>query len=317
MSVAGRRYGAVEIGRLVAAILVVHIHTGPLHLAWPAANAVVSHGIARLAVPFFFVATGYFAAHALATAPRPWARRIGTMYLAWSLLYAPLWLVKLPDVGTALGRALLGFHHLWYLPALLAGGLMLGFAARLGPRRLFALALGCSLLGLALQYRMNLHWDWDALNPQDLRAQIPRNFLTVGFPFLALGYLMRTTDAVDRMFARPTWLRAAVVVAVLAFCAEFALGQHLFDDNRMSDQYLALFVLVPLIFAGLLRLPMDAPVWPLGKIATAIYFTHVYLIAIANTLFGLGPAGIFLFAVVAGAASAPLRMRVRRRVPAL
>lgn len=300
----------------MAALLVIFIHAAPLYPVAPDLNQAIGHGLGRLAVPFFFIATGYFSARPLVEDRWGWARRIGAMYLLWSLVYAPLWLIKAPDAVTALGHVVFGFRHLWYLPALLLGGLTLSHVAGLGPRRLVTFAALLYITGAALEYALNARWDWDQLPAPDLAAQIPRNFLTFAFPFLALGYAIRVWDpAIHRLPRRVVWL--ALAAATLAFAGEYRLAQGLYGSNRMTDLYASLFILAPLVFVGLLRLTPRPVALPLGDIATTLYFTQIYLIAIGHTALGLDHPGMFLFAVAGGLALTPVLRRLSRFAPFL
>ena len=51
--------------RVVCAVLVVTIHTSPLETVSPDADWLLTRVIARIAVPFFFMATGYFSRETL------------------------------------------------------------------------------------------------------------------------------------------------------------------------------------------------------------------------------------------------------------
>lgn len=46
--------------RVISALLVVSIHTSPLESISPDADWLLTRVIARIAVPFFFMSTGYF-----------------------------------------------------------------------------------------------------------------------------------------------------------------------------------------------------------------------------------------------------------------
>ncbi len=52
--------GALDWGRLLAALLVVAIHTSPLGSFNAEADFVLTRIVARLAVPFFMLCSGYF-----------------------------------------------------------------------------------------------------------------------------------------------------------------------------------------------------------------------------------------------------------------
>lgn len=53
-------YPYIDVMRIVASILVVTIHTAPFEMLCPPFDFVLTKIIARLAVPFFFVTSGYF-----------------------------------------------------------------------------------------------------------------------------------------------------------------------------------------------------------------------------------------------------------------
>ena len=55
-----KNYFGIDMFRLLAAFLVVAVHTSPLCSINPAADFVLTRILARLAVPFFFVTSGFF-----------------------------------------------------------------------------------------------------------------------------------------------------------------------------------------------------------------------------------------------------------------
>ena len=55
-----RTYGGLDRFRLIAAALVIAIHTGPLLSVNEAADFALAHILARVAVPFFLMVTGFF-----------------------------------------------------------------------------------------------------------------------------------------------------------------------------------------------------------------------------------------------------------------
>ena len=55
-----RAYTGIDAFRMVAALLVVAIHTAPLGDVNPTADFILTRVIARVAVPFFFMTSGFF-----------------------------------------------------------------------------------------------------------------------------------------------------------------------------------------------------------------------------------------------------------------
>ncbi|SEP11935.1 Surface polysaccharide O-acyltransferase, integral membrane enzyme [Paenibacillus sophorae] len=127
-------YGAIDHFRIIAAILVIAIHTRPLSTYTVYGDFLLTGILARLAVPFFFMASGFFLFRKSSESSGPswkmvhgYAYRIGLLYLLSILIYLPVnlyagyfkafgWLGLVKDVlfdGT--------LYHLWYFPALFLG----------------------------------------------------------------------------------------------------------------------------------------------------------------------------------------------------
>src|SRR5699024_12397394 len=85
-----RRGPALDAFRLIAAVLVVTIHTSPLASVSTLTDFWLTRVLARLGVPFFLVTTGYFLARRGWRGLRGfWLRTLG-VYLAAAVLYLPL-----------------------------------------------------------------------------------------------------------------------------------------------------------------------------------------------------------------------------------
>ncbi|PZM65022.1 serine racemase VanT catalytic subunit [Paenibacillus dendritiformis] len=127
--------GGLDRFKIVAAFLVIAIHTGPLMSYSPYADFMLTGIAARVAVPLFFFASGFLFFRKLtgeASQDRAllhrFMRKIGLLYAVSIVLYLPLngyagyfaedfklmsFLRDLVFNGT--------FYHLWYLPALILG----------------------------------------------------------------------------------------------------------------------------------------------------------------------------------------------------
>ena len=120
--------------RLAAAILVIAIHTSPLADFSETGNFILTRVLARIAVPFFFITSGYLLLsryHDSDRKLRHFLKKTGWIYGASILLYLPLNFRNgyfsqsqlLPELlkdlifdGT--------MYHLWYLPASMLGMLI-------------------------------------------------------------------------------------------------------------------------------------------------------------------------------------------------
>lgn len=142
-----RNIPALDWFRLLAAVLVVAIHTGPLASFSPAADLWLTRILARVAVPYFAMLSGYFLArsHWQGTG-RLWRHTL-LLYATSVLLYLPL---NIYAGNPVTWRDLLlngTFYHLWYLPALLMALPLARLLAR-GGRAGLAAAAVLYLLGL-------------------------------------------------------------------------------------------------------------------------------------------------------------------------
>ncbi len=124
-------YAGVDLFRLISAFLVVAIHTSPLADITPVGDFVVTSVIARLAVPFFFMTSGFFTVTRYAkdaSALAAFEKRTLLVYLAATAIYLPVNIrngyFTQADLLTRLLRDVLfdgTFYHLWYLPAAALG----------------------------------------------------------------------------------------------------------------------------------------------------------------------------------------------------
>ena len=137
--------------RLLAAFLAVCNHTAPLAGLAPEADFWLTRVLARIAVPFFLMVSGYFLSQDGWRGTGRFLKRTLTLYAAAVLLYLPLnwynggfspleWLKKLLIDGT--------LYHLWYFPAVLLGVVIARGLARLGLPAALAAALLLYLIGL-------------------------------------------------------------------------------------------------------------------------------------------------------------------------
>ena len=131
---------ACDVCKLILAILVVVIHTAPLSGISDRANHLLVEGVCRVAVPYFFITSGFFLAPKLGDkkALIKYIKRILIMYAVASVIYIPIHLLqwygrhaqisfvdyfKQVFIGVLQGAGFYG--HLWYLQALIVGTLLL------------------------------------------------------------------------------------------------------------------------------------------------------------------------------------------------
>lgn len=118
-----KRYNMIDVLRLVAAVLVVSIHTTALLSFGENAWIPTSLGIARIAVPFFFIVTGYFFYERIQKKQdtKSYIKRLFRFYITWVIievvLLIPLVYTNISsNPGSIIGILLVGVTgSLWYI----------------------------------------------------------------------------------------------------------------------------------------------------------------------------------------------------------
>lgn len=278
--VPGRDEG-VDAFRFIMAMLVVVLHSvweanavSPGSTPWWAEGLNI---LSRAAVPFFFVASGYYLrvdAHLAKLVTQP-IKRLLPIFIVWNIVYHLVLRLGLVDPLTDNGRfgLLTGgdAYHLWFIPAL-AG------------------ALG--LVGVSLRWFGAL---WTALAAAGLAMIGP--ILHDYFPLFGMSRYPWPLDRIDRHMAAPllvflgTQLRGRLPVsqataALMVVSAYILLGAETYLIAHVSgistikiDFTLTTFLLGPAVFVlarSLSHGHIHKHLAHLGKLSLAIYLVHLY-----------------------------------------
>ena len=152
-------YTGIDEFRLAAALLVITIHTSPLASCSETGDFFLTRVIARVAVPFFLMASGFFLISQYARdAGRLWAflKKTAVLYGISIAVYLPLKLYNGYFTGKHFLPELIKdlvfdgtMYHLWYLPASMLGAGIAWYAVRrLGFKKALIVTLGLYAAGL-------------------------------------------------------------------------------------------------------------------------------------------------------------------------
>lgn len=310
----GHRLDGVDAGRVLAVLLVMHLHVGAFRGApWTGTvPGALSDGlavVARLAVPYFFICSGYFlgrqgaAGAPIRSRAGRQVRRLLILFLAWSAIYvaalamfhsvhrgrlAAVQETLRERLGWALDRPVTFVlqgpqEHLWFLPAL---GLGLGLVAL---ARDAGLGSRATLGTGALLYALTL-----AAGPyREIWPGLPGAFSLRNGPFVALLFV-----ALGERLARGRLPAPRVAAALLAgglglAFVEAWLASRLWGFDPSSHD--ALVGLVPAAL-GLFALAVQAgglaPTWLSrgGRLTLGVYAGHMLVAALVERgLGGLAP----------------------------
>ena len=205
-----------------------------------------------------------------------------------------------------------GFFHLWYLPALIGGMVLLHAARRLPDAVLLSIAVGLFVIGAAVQYAENALLDFATIrNHYDLLV-VTRNFLFYGFPYLALGALIGRGALLSRTSAGG---RAGLVIVALALMtAETTLQYLSFSPEGFYDLTLSAFILTPVLLVFVRDLPVSTLWADPRKLSMVIYLSHPLYLLPLRLWTSLGPLGLTLATLALTFALAPVWMQVGQRL---
>lgn len=298
---AGGRYGGIDAVKLIAALLVVAIHTGPLLTYGDYPDFLVTGILARLAVPLFFMASGYLFFRKLKGHVRKDRRalskygvRIAALYAIAIVIYLPLNVYKGDFAAGVTAGSLLRdvavdgtFYHLWYLPALWLGIHLVYFLHKKLPLggvlavafALYAVGLlGDSYYGLAIRSELlKGMFDW-----LFLWFDYTRNGLFFAPIYLALGLWAARSPVPSGVRGR-----ALPLLFVLSLAALYAEGMLLRGAElpRHDSMYVMLLPAVATLF--LLALRWKVRVGPrAGSVSQWLYLLHPAAIVAVRGLAG-------------------------------
>lgn len=135
-----KKYIGIDYFRLIAALLIVAIHTSPFSDFTKTGDFIFTRIIARVAVPFFFVTSGFFLiAKYSYNSEKLWlfVKKTVIIYISAIIIYIPINIYNnyfqmdnfmpnfIKDIvfdGT--------LYHLWYLPASVAGSIIAWYAVK-------------------------------------------------------------------------------------------------------------------------------------------------------------------------------------------
>lgn len=285
------QYGGLDAFKILAALLVVAIHTSPLTTYTPDGDFLLTRSLARVAVPFFFMVTGHFVLGGVLEGKAPFSplwrqvKKILRLYLIAVLLYIPVGIYAghYQDLTPLSALRLLvfdgTFYHLWYFPACATGLVLLFLLARVvRGKGLVAVVAVLYLIGLF----GDSYYGLSAMLPPVAAAyeagfqvfSYTRNGLFMAPIFLLMG---------AKLGRKPSPVPAAVnglglALSLVLLSAEAFLLRH-FALQRHDSMYLLLPVVMVFLYRLLLAWKIQAPT-ACRTLSTWVYILHPAMIVV-------------------------------------
>ena len=296
MSTTSRTFNSIDIAKLVASLLVVAIHTGPVT---GLGYTLLIDWLARMAVPFFFVVSAFFF-FGKGVGTRKllhYERRMALLYIFWLVVELPMVVERSftqhpGDIGWDMAIFMRNlvlnstFRGSWFIMALMIGVAAVFYLSR------YLRTWVILLLGLVVYIPITTCTNYYYYFPQQVQQAIDWHLQVFGwlhnsflpaFIFIALGKLIA-----NHQREIMAWRKLEVNLALVACLAASAI-EVLSHDHYFSDLY---FLLVPTSAVWLVWILHHESTWHLDykllrNLSTIIYFSHFifdYLLRHCTTL---------------------------------
>ncbi|WP_326513411.1 acyltransferase family protein [Clostridium intestinale] len=320
------RYYQVDVLRFVCAILVISIHTSALYSFGDVPGKVLSLGIARIAVPFFFIASGYFFYERFNNEGylKAYIIRILKYYLISTVVYTVILFSFIKSRNSNILELVknLLFNgvspSLWFFPALIFSiSVLYLFLKKNWIKPLVIVSLVLYALGLIGDSYYGLVVGTPLENLVEMYSAVfvyTRNGLCFGLPFLTLGVLISKYDMKNKL----KHLKALTLFSAVIFASEayVLISNNISRDNNM---YISLIFLVSCIFLLSLRskkVLSDRKAKLLRDMSLWIYCLHELLQFLVYGLLPKVSSNSFLVFLMVTLVVVPLSyFIVRKKVP--
>lgn len=295
------RHQGIDLFRIIAALMVVAIHTFPFNSLSPFLDEMITLTLFRVAVPFFFMTTGFYLIGPYANNKsyyygekiKQFLLKISKIYLLVVLLYLPLsilngtisskttlleWLKLLIFDGT--------LYHLWYFPGIIVGTLLVFYLLKYVTfNHVFFLSIALYVIGL-------LGDSWYGIIKQiPLLAKIydklfeisemTRNGLFFTPLFLCLGAYLYLERQKERRGVKELSLFFLITLAMMLVESIFL---HRLFVVRHDSMYLLLPVVMYFLYLLLLNWQPKLRIKQVQNLSLLIYIIHPVVIVVVHTI---------------------------------
>ena len=206
-----KKYNSIDLVKFIMSVCIIEYHTWPYFGMENAIGKGLYYSFFALALPFFFISSGFFLANSLDDdfcsernfkIVKTGMLRYLKLYLIWTAVYLPITVCHFVDTGTPVVRALLsfirgvavlGFNYnswqMWYLLSTVYALLMIMVCMKYKLDRKYVLIIGVFALVMMLVF----DYLRDSLNSQisfiALMAKLTEKTVSSGKMFMGLFYI--------------------------------------------------------------------------------------------------------------------------------
>lgn len=254
---------SIDLMRVACSYMVVAAHMNPFKEVNGVLAYVFKYVLQGVAVPFFFVVSGYFFTKSLikdSSVTFTYLKRLIRTYTLWSLIYFICgFLLNIVDRGILVSFLFFGsWYHLWYFPALFFCVIISSAFNKYKKLKGLAIVsillyiigiLGCSYYSIGIEIPiLNQLYKFSEF------TLIRRVFLT-GVPFFMLGYFIQSINYKLDKIKNDTLIKL-LIVTTFFFILEIILVNIL---KMQENVFITVFIypLIGIILILCLKNPMD------------------------------------------------------------
>lgn len=254
-------YIGIDNFRLIAALLVIAIHTSPLEIFSVTADFILTRIAARTAVPFFFMVSGFFLINQYGgnvDKLKKFIKSTLVIYCTAIVLYIPINLYNgyflmdnlVPNIikdivfdGT--------FYHLWYLPATIIGAVIAWLLVeKLGINKAFFIALFLYTIGLFGDSYFGISQQIPLLKAFYGNLFQAFDYTRNGIFFAPVFFIMGGAIAKGKLIASRSGNLIGFAISFIAMLEE-GLFLHAMDLQRHDSMYIMLIPCMYFLFSYL------------------------------------------------------------------
>jgi len=275
-----QNYPWIDRIKYFVSFLVLVIHFRPLSDYNSIIDFSSAQIVARIAVPFFFISSGYFlGVNGLSkqTIIKSLKKNL-RLYLIWTLVYLPIsFIFYMPIYNNILiNLTVIGFYyHLWFIPALIFSIIAIYLLSHyLKPLSITLIAFIFFFIGVfgdAYHGVLPSGFMLDTMNQYLDIFTTTRNGLFFGFFFVSLGYLIQKIQTQNKISVKLSWIGFIVSYALMF------VEMGLLMTYSTPFEYNMYFSIIPttfFLFNLCLKYPSEINTSDLRLKASLIYFSH-------------------------------------------
>jgi surface polysaccharide O-acyltransferase-like enzyme len=256
------------------------------------AGWLIYNGIARIAVPCFFIINGYFIGEQISDGKfvKKYIVRLLVIYATWTIINC------LSFTYLHINRIILyittGYFHLWYIVTLIVGVIILHILKWRIKNNWTLLIISIILILTGFYMQEYLFHFLSELT----RKTTFRNGIFMGLPFVFFGYFIRNMEKKIHERVKTSYLLFIFSCSLVCLLIESYLSNI---TGTVKDIHLSLIIICPTLFLTILRYSRySTNDGYIGKLAASVYFIHPLVCVLISPALNCSASNLILFPLI-------------------